>query len=123
MPQELNKFKKWLLKIQRQNHQEKRKWLIALTTLLMVLILIMWYFYLTKIVMPATSLRKVTENNKEISKFEVFNKGLEEIFKEAKEQLQISKQILEEQAKKKKELIIEKEASSSQPQKDSNNHQ
>lgn len=108
MPEGLEKTKKFLRELQRSDRQRKKRWLVGLTAVTMALVLLLWSVYINATGLPALAQKPAASPAAEgRSTWEVFRKGLSEIFTDAKEQLELSKNLIQGQIQKTNEIVID----------------
>lgn len=113
MLKKLEKIRSFLHELQRSDRVRKKRWLFGLTATAMILVIILWAVYINNVGLPALEsssaskqqIKKTEENN--LSTWEIFQRGLKEIFSDAKKQFEMSKKMIEEQIQKTNEITID----------------
>jgi predicted PurR-regulated permease PerM len=112
----LKKIKQFFWVLQRSDERTKKFWLKIFTVLAMMIVIFFWFVYINAYglpsLVPASEKSQVKDSPPE-SISEVFRRGLNEIFSQVKNQLDLSKEILQKQIQKTNELVIENTTSTS----------
>lgn len=104
----LEKIRRFLRTLQRSDEARKKRWLKIFTSIAIVIVLSLWLVYINVSGVPAlVQPPKVSVKDSNESVLDTFRRGLSEIFSSAKSQLDMSKNILQEQLQKTNELVIE----------------
>ena len=106
------RFKKFLRELQRADRHRKKRWLIGTTTVSMIIVIILWFFYINFTNLPSITqpINNNDDNNIEKSSFfETFKIGLQQINQTSREQIEQTKSFLGDQFKRTNEFILEGE--------------
>ena len=115
MPQFSEKIRRFLKTLQRSDEARKKRWLKIFTGIAMIIVLSLWLVYINVSGVPAlvqppnlpAGQAGVSAKDSNESVLDTFRRGLNEIFSSVKSQLDMSKNILQEQFQKTNELVIE----------------
>lgn len=110
MFQKLDRIRRFLKELQRSDNVRKKRWLIGATVFSMLVVLILWFVYINSVgvpsLIPESARQKQQLESEDESTWQIFKRGLGEVFEDAKDQFETSRKLIEEQLQKTNELII-----------------